>query len=282
MQYLFYNPLSNNLRGEDKVSELLQKAGQMEKFDVTAHDEGATRDFCSRLDPKEDKIYLVGGDGTLQRFANAVYGLELPPVIFCPAGTGNDFCNDVKEKVVDGAVQINDYIKKLPLVTIKDKSFRFVNGIGFGVDGMACEVADNIRAKKPHKKINYTTIVIKLGLFGYKRRNATVTCDGVTKEYKNIWICPTMKGRFYGGGMMIAPMQNRHDPDGKVTLVCGRCRSRIRLLLLMSKVFNGGHVTSPCVDIFQGKEITVTFSEPCAIQVDGETTLDVTTYTVKA
>jgi diacylglycerol kinase family enzyme len=36
------------------------------------------------------------------------------------------------------------------------------------------------------------------------------------------------------------------------------------------------------ISIFTGKEITVKFESPRALQVDGETVLDVTEYTVKA
>jgi hypothetical protein len=36
------------------------------------------------------------------------------------------------------------------------------------------------------------------------------------------------------------------------------------------------------VDIYEGKEITVKFDHPCALQIDGETILGVTEYTVRS
>ena len=36
------------------------------------------------------------------------------------------------------------------------------------------------------------------------------------------------------------------------------------------------------VKVFTGKEITVKFDRPCALQIDGETVLGVTEYKVKA
>ena len=33
------------------------------------------------------------------------------------------------------------------------------------------------------------------------------------------------------------------------------------------------------IDVFSGKRITVEFDHPCALQIDGETVSDVTTYT---
>lgn len=282
MNYCLFNPLANNKQGRVKVDELFSKLGRMNEVDVTKRSPEDLASFLNGLDKTNDKIYLVGGDGTLQRFANCTYGLELPPVIFCPAGIGNDFCNDLgKDLVVDGMVEVNKYLKNLPTVYVNDKSFRFINGVGYGIDGVCCEVADEQR-EKSDKPINYTSIAIKQCLFKFKRRNAEVTVDGVTKTYKNVWVCPTMNGRFYGGGMMVAPGQDRLNDKHTVTVVIAHGWSRLRMLMVFPKIFTGKHVTSPIVDIMEGKEVTVKFTKPCALQVDGETTKNVTSYTVKA
>lgn len=281
MNYCLFNPLSNNKQGRTKVDELIQKVDGLNEIDVTTMSPEETRAFCEGLDKANDVIYLIGGDGTLQRFANAVYGMELPPVMFCPAGTGNDFCNDLgKDLLADGMVEVNKYIRKLPMVYINDKSFRFLNGVGYGIDGMCCQVADELR-EKTDKPISYTSIAVKQCLYAFKRRNADVTVDGVTRHYKNVWICPTMNAKFYGGGMMVAPNQDRLNKNGTVTVVVAHGFSRLRMLMVFPKIFTGKHVTSPIIDVIEGKTVTVTFTKPCAIQVDGETTKDVLSYTVK-
>ena len=145
MKYILYNPLSNNKRGKKITNKLLAKFSDAEMVDVTAVENEKLREWCASRDKVQDQIYLVGGDGTLQRFANTVYGLELPPVYFCAAGTGNDFLRDLGNEVKDGYAKVNQYITNLPLLTIGDKSLRFVNGIGYGLDGMVCELADKIR-----------------------------------------------------------------------------------------------------------------------------------------
>ena len=46
-------------------------------------------------------------------------------------------------------------------------------------------------------------------------------------------------------------------------------------------IFKGEHVSkTKIVKVFTGNEITVRFSRPCAAQIDGETVLNVTEYTV--
>ena len=47
------------------------------------------------------------------------------------------------------------------------------------------------------------------------------------------------------------------------------------------KIFEGKHVEKKkMIDVFRGNVITVEFEKPCALQIDGETILDVTEYTV--
>ena len=280
MKYLLYNPLSNSNRGKEKVEALLKEIGNAKLVDVTKTTKEDLRNLCAGLDVLTDAIYLVGGDGTLQRFANIVYGLELPPVTFYGSGTGNDFLRDIKGKQRKAGAVVNQYIKNLPLLTIGDTSLRFVNGIGFGLDGTVCELADQIKAKS-NRKISYSLLALKCCLYAYQKRDAKITVDGVTKEYKNVWICPTMKGRYFGGGMMVAPKQDRQNDQNTVSLVVGYTKSRLKLLSVLPTLKMGGLKESRVVDVYNAKSIKVEFSTPCALQVDGETYLNVKGYQVE-
>lgn len=280
MRYLLYNPLSNNNRGKQRADGLLIEIGEAELIDVTAIKDESLRAWFENRDIDNDEIYLVGGDGTLQRFANIVYGLNLPPIYFYGAGTGNDFLRDLGPEAAKGGAKINQYLKDLPLLTIGDKSLRFINGIGYGLDGMVCELADKIK-EKSDRKISYTMLALKCCAYAYKARKATVTVDGLKNEYEGVWICPTMKGRYYGGGMMVAPNQDRLNSEHTVSLVVGHCRSRLKLLALLTTIKKGKHTKSSAVEIFNAKSVKVEFSKPCALQVDGETYLNVSGYQVE-
>lgn len=278
MNYVIYNKLSNNRQGEAAAEKLSATLGEHEKISVLGLD---VVSFLFGLD-ENDVVYLVGGDGTLNHFVNDVYGKTFKPTIyFCPAGSGNDFINDVKDDVKDGKVEIMKYVKDLPTVVVNGVERKFINGIGYGLDGVCCEIGDKQR-EKSDKPVNYTSIAIKLVLYAYKPRNAVVTVDGKEYKFKNVWIAPTMKGRYYGGGMKVAPRQDRFGKDGTVTFVAVCSRSRLGLLLTFPKIFTGEHETKKCTNIFTGKEITVKFDRPCALQIDGEVILGVTEYTVKA
>lgn len=279
MVYILYNPLANSGNGETTKNRvktiLVEKLGESEDKSVIGLD---YKKFVSSL-KKDDKVVLLGGDGTLMRFANDVKGLKLPcPFYLYKAGTGNDFLNDVIDEVVDNLVELNKYLENLPTIYVNDKEYLYLNGIGYGLDGTACEIADQQRAAGKDK-INYSSISINLLLFKYKCPSADVTVDGVTKHYKKVWLASGMNGKYYGGGMRIAPKQDRLGD--KLTSVVWHDSGRIRTLMAFPKIFKGEHVKyTKMVDIREGKDITVEFSRPCALQIDGETVLNVKKYRI--
>ena len=92
-----------------------------------------------------------------------------------------------------------------------------MNGIGYGIDGETCRIGDIQRATSD-KPVNYSNIAIKLLLGSYKLKKATVEVDGRVSKFENVWMASTMKGRFYGGGMMVAPAQDRRTASTKTEL----------------------------------------------------------------
>ena len=275
--YIFYNPLANNNKGAEVLPEL----------NAFIHDEMITCDMTS-IDYTEvissmaddDYIVICGGDGTLNRFVNTVDCDNLKPdVLYYAAGTGNDFANDLGKKRGDAPYSIKKYLVNLPTVTINGKTSKFINGVGFGIDGYCCEMGDALRAQGA-SDINYTAIAIK-GLLGkYKPTGGTITVDGVEHKYKKIWIAPTMHGRCYGGGMIATPNQDRLNKEGIVSALSFHDSSRLKTLMIFPGIFKGEHIKkTKNVCVFTGKEVTVKFNEPRALQIDGETVLGVTEYT---
>ena len=275
MKYILYNPLSNNKRGEITLNEVKEKIkGKYECINVISLDAKA---FMQSLASKDDVI-LVGGDGTLNHFINDIDLDDIHNDIYVyRAGTGNDFLNDIEAK--EDFTLINKYLVNLPKVTVNGMTKRFINGIGFGIDGYCTMEGDRQKAKSK-RKINYTTIALKGFLYGYKRVNAIVNIDGIVNKYENVWLAPSMKGRYYGGGMMVAPYQDRND--GFLTSVVCFCKSKIKTLAIFPSVFKGKHAKhDKNVRMTKGKKIEVTFDKPCALQIDGETVLDVLSYKVE-
>lgn len=280
--YVIYNPLAGNGAGKDAAMKLHEFCGaeELEFRDITAIESYA--DFFERIGP-EARVILAGGDGTLNRFLNDTAELHVPnPIWYYAAGSGNDFLHDLGMEKGAAPVCIDRYRENLPVVEVKGRTYRFLNGIGYGIDGYCCEKGDELR-EAGGKKINYTAIAIKGLLFHYKPTNAVVTVDGVRHEYRKVWLAPTMNGRFYGGGMMPTPAQDRLDGNGTVSVMVMQGSGKLKTLAVFPSIFSGKHVLhKEMVHVMSGHEITVEFDRPTPLQIDGETIRDVTEYTVHA
>lgn len=277
---VLYNPLSSTGTGEQKAHKLdsILKGCQLEYRSLLDIPDKKT--FLQELPPSVTPI-LTGGDGTLSFFVNELGG-ENPTreIYYFPAGTGNDFLNDLNRTGESEPFLLNPYITDLPRIHFNGETHTFINGVGYGIDGYVCEEGDRIR-KKTGKPINYTGTAIKGLLYAYKRTHATVTVDGVTSEYDHVWMTPTMLGRYFGGGMMCAPGQDRLNPKGTVSLMIMRSPSKLRTLLLFPSIFKGNHVkVTSIVSVIEGHTIHVKFDRPTALQIDGEVFSGVSEYTV--
>ncbi len=279
--YVLYNKKAGDPNTWESVKSLNSMiSDQLEFIDVL--DIADYDVFLSKLQA-EDYVILAGGDGTVNRFINYTRGIEFKnEVLYFPNGSGNDFARDLDHKKDDEPFVITEYIKRLPSVEVDGKTYHFINGVGYGIDGYCCEVGDRLKNIQG-KKVNYTAIAIKGLLFHYKPTNATVTVDGVTRSYKKVWLAPTMFGRYYGGGMMPTPAQSREDKEEKLSTLIFYGSGKLKSLMVFPSIFKGEHVKhTKMTEVLSGHEITVSFDRPVALQIDGETILGVSSYTARS
>lgn len=273
--HILYNPYAGRGAAESEAKKLAETLGEIALTDMTSI--GDYAQFLNEL-PEEDEVIVCGGDGTLNRFVNAIDGsFPARTVSYYACGSGNDFMREVK-KEDEPIVALNEYVTDLPTVTVKEKEYRFINGVGYGIDGYCCEEGDRQR-EKSDKPVNYTSIAVKGLLFSYKPTNATVIVDGKEYRFDKVWLAPTMNGKYYGGGMIPTPEQNRKDDTLSVMIYRG---GKFRSLITFPSIFKGEHVKkTKCVTVLSGKEITVRFDSPRPLQIDGETITGVTEYTAR-
>ncbi len=275
---ILFNPHAGNGNGESFAKKLVEyyDGKKLDFVDMTKI--SSCKDFLSSLETDE-KIVVAGGDGTLHRFVNEIYDVERKnDIYYYAAGSGNDFLVDLGRKKGAEPFLINEYIEKLPMATIGGKSYRFLNNMSFGIDGYCCEEGDRVR-QKTTKPVNYTSIAIKALLYKYRPTNAKVTLDGVTHEFEKVWLAPAMNGRFCGGGMMLAPNQDRLAKDRVLSFLIMYGAGSLKTLTMFPSVFTGTQEKyDKYVKIVTAKNISVEFDRPVSAQIDGETILDVTRY----
>lgn len=282
MTYALYNPFAGNQTCEEQ-SKKLREFYSPDELEFRSMADINYSEFFPSLNV-DDKVIICGGDGTLNRFVNDTRDIAITnDILYYAAGSGNDFLRDLGKEKGTAPFKINQYIENLPSVTVNGRETLFINAVGFGIDGYCCEVGDEMRKKSNGKPVNYTSIAIKGLLYAFRPTDATVVIDGKEKRYKKVWIAPTMHGRFYGGGMIAAPDQHRDAPDGKFSVVIWHGSNKLKTLMVFPSIFKGEHVKhSECIDIVRADEVTVKFDKPCALQIDGETILNVTEYSARS
>ena len=283
MNYLLFNELADAGEGkanaERVVAELKEKGFPIDEqvsvieLDLQAFVKGKKKD---------DNLVIFGGDGTMNNFVNNLGEVKLDcPLYLFPTGTGNDFQRDLPEECRDqatGLYRINSFVENLPLIEVQGKTYRFLNGIGYGIDGECCVKAEEMKAAG-EKDINYGNITVKLLMSGtYVPPTATIKIDGGEPiVLKKAYLASAMNGRYYGGGMKIAPEQQRLS--GSLSLVCIHGKGRLGTLLMFPKLFKGTHVKSKKACFIRScKEVEVSFDRPCGLQIDGEVLTGVTSY----
>lgn len=277
--YVLFNPLAGNKRCGTNIKMIENLIdGEIVYCNMTKPE--TYSDILPEMQ-SGDILIVCGGDGTLNRFINLPYDYsEKNEVYYFPMGSGNDFAHELGHKYGDKPFNITKYLKNLPEVTVNGKTYRFLNGIGYGIDGYCCEVGDKLR-ETTEGNINYTAIAIKGLLFHYKPTDATVTVDGVKHKFKRVWLAPTMNGKFYGGGMMPTPNQDRTGE--KLSVMVYHNLGKLKALMVFPSIFKGEHVKHKNnIAILEGREITVEFDRPTPLQIDGETILGISSYKTKA
>ena len=284
--YILFHPLSGNGCGKEAADILEVACPNSLCVDVTGIE--SYEAFFGALVPS-DKVILCGGDGMLNHFVNDTRHISIiNPLYYHPAGNGNDFARDLG--LTDACIPdspINDYFRMLPSVTVNGKQYLFLNNVGFGIDGYCSKEGDRLREENrktgQKKKINDTKIAINGLLCHFAPRNAVVTVDGEVHTYKKVWLAPVMNGRYYGGGMMAAPEQDRLDPDKNLSVMIMHGAGRLKTLCMFPSIFKGKHIRyKKHVAILTGHEIAVEFDSPTPLQIDGETILNVRNYVARS
>lgn len=277
MRYVLFNPLSHTCLDKETLTKEIKSKDESKELTLL---DATSIDIKSFLDSlKEgDDIVVSGGDGTLNHLINAYDFKDFKYNIYLhKAGNGNDFLRDVNDLKGD-FILLNPYLVKLPTVKVAGKEFKFINGIGFGIDGMVCVVADKMKAEGV-KDINYTSLSIKLVLTSFKKVNATIVVDDKEFKYKSVWLASSMNGRYYCGGMEVAPIQDRLSDE--VTVCVWHDLLKLPALMLFPKIFKGEHIKNKKkVLILKGKHVKIKFDRPTGLQIDGESFDNITEYEV--
>jgi diacylglycerol kinase (ATP) len=228
---------------------------------------------------------LVGGDGTLN---DAVQGYldddgqiaHGPDLGLIPSGTGGDFRRtfDLGDSVEEAAAHLLSAAPRpidLGLLSVTNHDGQlvrraFINITSFGIGGLTDRIV-NSTPKWIGGKAAFLTGTLRAMLV-YKNAPVRVKVDGKVWLEAPIFNVAVANGRFFGGGMMIAP--DADPSDGLLEVVALHDMSRIQSVALAQHIYKGAHLGRPGVSVTRGKVIE---AEPMAsgaevlVDMDGET-----------
>lgn len=266
-----YHILNNPKSKRGKTTKLLKKLHKKLKnhnvFVGSLLEIDDVDDFIKQLD-ENDKIVILGGDGTLHHLANKLKGKDIKQDILVTrnGGTGNDFVRSIKKGKRGFFIRINDYLKNLPTEYNNEKETVFLNSVGLGIDAYVCYLVEGSEGGKTegnYFKSAYRAFKVS------KPHTINLTIDGVETTHEKVWFSVVCNGKYFGGGMKISPKSKRLDDELEVVVV--KNVGKFLLFLIFPTIYLGIHkIFKRFVKFYKGKHIIIKTDQDVHVQYDGE------------
>ena len=270
MFLIIHNPLSNNRKSKKTTNKIVRffRRSQI-PFIVRSSLKIENLDVFLAENPKIEHILHLGGDGSINYLINSVDVTKITQSIYLSkSGSGNDFLRSLKQ------ISSGDVTLSQASTNVGDTLF--INGCGIGVDASVCHYVNNDKRKN---KLSYFKNVFK-AVADFKRVEIDLVVDGKEFHYDDAYFVSIQNGKYFGGGMKVAPNADITD-DQYVVCVAYNLNAFLLQILFLS-IYSGNHVHfTKRVAMHQGKDISVKVSRPCFFQADGEVLADVQSFSVK-
>lgn len=269
MFLIIHNPLSSNKKSKKTTSKYV-KFFQKNKIEFLLRSTLKIENLNQFLNEHKsitDVLYL-GGDGTINYLINHVDLDKMTQnLYFAQSGSGNDFLRVLKP-LKEGSMTIGG-------ADIDSGHVRFINGCGLGLDGHVGMFV-NQDAKK--NKMSYFVNTLR-ALRVYHPTPMDVIVDGVKHSYERTYIVAIQNGKYFGGGMKVAP---QGDPTSDTfEIIVAHTLKRWQVFPLFLTIYLGLHVhLKKFVSVFRGKVIEVRSADPKFFQAEGEVQENVTSIKV--
>jgi diacylglycerol kinase (ATP) len=230
-----------------------------------------------------DLVVAMGGDGTINEVVNGFFDGTRPVAPnaafgVLPAGTGGDFIKTLgtSKEIRAAAEQLKNAtpraidVGRLTFVG-NDGSQQvrhFINIASFGIGGLVDRYV-NESSKSMGGTVSFAMATLKAG-WKYKNASVRVVLDGAPPREGKIYNVAVANGRYFGGGMKVAPEASLDD--GLFDVITMGDFGFGDLLLRGLDIYSGKHVTNPKVTVHRARrvEATPTDGAEVLLDVDGE------------
>ncbi|HWA90751.1 MAG TPA: YegS/Rv2252/BmrU family lipid kinase [Rhizomicrobium sp.] len=248
----------------------------------------ATQLVRNALREGHHEIVAVGGDGTINEAVNGFFDADgpiSPDAVFgyVTSGTGGDFRKSFG--VAEGADVAMAHLKRAPVRAIDigrvscltrrgEPTVRhFANIASFGMSGMVVDSVNRARIAKLFGGAFAFAFHSAAGMLAYRERVVRIIVDNIYDETAPVSTVAVANGRFFGGGMKVAPEAALDDGMFDVVIMGGAPKGR--MLKDMKLIYTGEHVTRPNVRVLRGRKVVAvpvaeTRGRAVLIETDGE------------
>lgn len=222
-------------------------------------------------------VVAVGGDGTVNEVANGILQskeMNGATIGIISTGTGGDFIRSVglernylkacscltgsERKLVDvGYVEYHNAGQK--------RKRYFINSAGVGFDAEVSE-ASNHMPKALGGTIPYLMGLVK-SLVSYRNKNVVMKMDEL-EEAGRVLSVVVANGRYFGGGMRVAP--NADICDGLLDIIAVGDMGKLELLRAFPTIYKGTHIYHPKVKTNRAVKVEIKSPEKILVHADGE------------
>ncbi len=210
-------------------------------------------------------VVVVGGDGTVTEAARVLAGTGIPLGII-PGGTGNDLAVTLgisREAEAALYVVLKGFSREMDAGSINGQFFVNVAGTGFDV-----LVAKNVaKFKRVLTGLAGYGAAVILSILKTKPKHIKYeTEEGVFE--RDVLLIAVANGRYYGGGMQVAPLANPYD--GLLDICVVNSVPRWKIPVLLSRFVKGRHLIFPFTEYFKTPWIKLESEPDTVFNLDGE------------
>ncbi len=229
------------------------------------------------MDKGIDRIYSVGGDGTLNTIVNGIMRnrhRESCTLAAIPAGSGNDFIKSLQtgdslyrsDSPDELLIRTMDGREKTIDVAKVNEDF-YINIASLGFDGEVADMTNKLKRIPLYAgKFAYLSGVF-FTLVKCTRHRLSINIDGHVMD-EEVLLTAVANGKYYGGGMKAAP--NADISDGLLEICLIKRIGRLKIIMLLPKFIKGLHGSIPEVSFHKAARVEVTCHDKTPVNIDGE------------
>ena len=229
-----------------------------------------------------ERVVVAGGDGTMSEVVTGILAADLgryAELALLPLGTGGDLRRTLGVPAdPEAALAAIARGVRTPLdagrASYRDREGRdasvfFVNIASLGISGLTTELV-NRAPKALGGRLSFLLGTLRsIVSYHADAHPVELRLDGETIHRGPLVLAAAANGRYFGGGMQVAP-RARPD-DGLLDAIVVPGFSKPRLLLELPRIYRGTHLGVPGVIGLRGRVLEAEpLGEPPWVEIDGE------------